>query len=128
MDYISMISTHMWRKARSDLLAPHHAEAVATQDMRDLYNWSQFVVRGVEEPRPRYEEGDMESDMVVLVNENRDMTTVEVAQILCRWFGDQGALSACRRVGQELKELKREPVGPRRVSADESSDGFGSIL
>jgi hypothetical protein len=128
MDYISMISTHLWRKARSDLLAPHQAEAVAVQDMRDLYAWGELLIRGVDHQRPHYEEDDIESDGEVWMDERRDMKVVEVAKTLCRWFGDQEALSACRRVSLELKELEKEQASPRRVSADESLDGFGSIL
>lgn len=128
MDYISMISTHMWRKARGDLLAPRQAESVAVKDMNDLYAWGEFLALAVEDQRPRFDGDDLESEVGAWLDERRDMKIVGVAETLCRWLGDQDALSACRGVSLELKELVKEQAGPRRVSADESLDGFGSIL
>lgn len=48
MDNISLISTHIWRRARGDEMAPHRAEADAVGVMRDLYAWSEVVATGLE--------------------------------------------------------------------------------
>lgn len=47
MDNISTISTHLWRTARADPLAPRRAEADAVTDMRDLYRWGEIIARGI---------------------------------------------------------------------------------
>jgi hypothetical protein len=128
MDYISIISTHIWRKARSDLIAPHRAEAVAVREMRDLYTWGEFLVRGVEDEDHVYDEEQSDSSYGAWMEEESTMMVGKVATRLCRWLGEREALRACQRVSMELLGLMREQAEERRVSVGERPDEFGNNL
>jgi hypothetical protein len=128
MDYISIISTHIWRKARSDLIAPHRAEAVAVREMRDLYTWGEFLVRGVEDEDHVYDEEQSDRTHDAWTEEESTMMVGEVAARLCRWLRDREALRACQRVSMELMGLMRDQAKERRVSAGGRPDEFGNNI
>ena len=108
MDNIRDIATHMWRRARSDGIAPHRAEATAVQAMRDLYGWSMFIVQS------------MDNDDVC-----NDITGVSVARNameLCIWLGDERAWRGCDVILRELRDLtKMEAMGDRINEVDDDS-------
>lgn len=132
MDNISTICTHLWRKARHDVMAPHRAEADAVREMRDLYAWAELVARA------------MDSDGLLSVD---DISTdggsvseygpgggagfngsggVEVpirvgraAKRICEWVGDEEGWDSCDSVCNELRELgEKDRDGDRRMNGD----------
>lgn len=124
MDNISAICTHMWRKARRDVLAPRRAEAEAVRDMRDLYAWGETVSRafqsdGLEENRMDWENAEgrrcsgVGSDVWARVG--------EAAKNLCKWLENNEALVSCEEAANGLRELKKE-------AGRSSPDEFGCIL
>ncbi|CZS91288.1 uncharacterized protein RAG0_01987 [Rhynchosporium agropyri] len=104
MDNISSISTYIWRRARSDEMAPHRAEGDAVHAMRGLYRWSEIVVRGIE--------SDGREDGVAAegphVGDIMGMKVAVAAKDLCRWLGDDGAWNHCCGVMNELRELSEK--------------------
>jgi len=114
MDNISTISTHLWRKARSDIMAPHRAEAEAVRSMRNLYIWGEKVVRGMEGEGFLNEEGQM------------GVGAGEAALRICGWLGDEQARGFCMGVLGTLKQLEREGRKGGGVfgSVTESEDGI----
>jgi len=110
MDNIRDIATHMWRRARSDGIAPHRAEADAVQAMRDLYAWSMLIIQG------------MDSD-----DARDDINSISVARNameLCVWLGDERAWRGCDGILRELKDLtKMEAMGDRINEVDDDSLG-----
>jgi hypothetical protein len=99
MDNLSKISTHIWRKARSNIMAPHHAEAEAVRTMCDLYTWGEIVVKGID----GYEVGEDEGI--------EDMTYGGAAKSLCGWLESTGLWESCEEIVRELEELAREGAG-----------------
>ena len=109
MDNISIICTHMWRRARSDVLAPHREEAGAVRDMRDLYAWGEIISRAFQSDD--LEEGDMDwesarGSLCSGLGTNVWTKVGEAAKKLCEWLGDAEASDICEGVVNELKELK----------------------
>ena len=100
----------MWRRARSDGIAPHRAEADAVQAMRDLYAWSMLIIQG------------MDSD-----DARDDINSISVARNameLCVWLGDERAWRGCDGILRELKDLtKMEAMGDRINEVDDDSLG-----
>lgn len=116
MDNISSISTHVWRRARSDGMAPHRAEADAVIAMQDLYTWSEVVVRGLDCDGYDGDEGDGEDGAGLKVACN--------AKQLCRWLGDEEAWLECGSVLGQLKGLMDGETGEGRISeVDEENEG-----
>ncbi|KAL2065035.1 hypothetical protein VTL71DRAFT_4175 [Oculimacula yallundae] len=121
MDNISSISTHIWRRARSDEMAPHRAEGDAVHSMAELYEWSEVVVRGMESDGVdiEREDGVFESP-----GEIRGMKVACAAEMLCRWLGDEQAREDCEVMGRELEgliEAVAEVAGVRITEVDEES-------
>jgi hypothetical protein len=129
MDNISRISTHVWRKARSDVMAPHRAEAAAVRTMKELYAWGETVVRGFEGEDRGCDEQEGESESSVVGDEGDAGRIGGAAKRLCHWFGDEQASNVCEELAGELLDLKKKgQAGTRNASVDESSDGFANIL
>jgi hypothetical protein len=111
MDNISTICTHLWRKARSDVLAPRREEAKAVRDMRDLYAWGEIISRvsqsedldgnGMERESATgsFDSGGG-SDVRAMVG--------EAGNNLCEWLGNYEALLVCDGVVRELRRLKEK--------------------
>jgi hypothetical protein len=111
MDNLSVISTHLWRKARSDGMAPHRAEADAVRAMRNLYAWGEILVRGLEEGvyGRQDEEMETESGLSSLGEEEGEVVRVgEAAKRLCEWLRDRRAWGVCERVLKELRKLEEQ--------------------
>jgi hypothetical protein len=107
MDNISAICTHIWRRARSDALAPHREEAEAVRAMRDLYAWGEIITKGFQ--GDDLEDAECRSAMGSLSSSagNDVWARVgEAAQNLCQWLGDNVALGICERLVDELGDLK----------------------
>ncbi|PVH88219.1 hypothetical protein DL98DRAFT_365064, partial [Cadophora sp. DSE1049] len=102
MNNIRDISTNMWRRARSDGMAPHRAEADAVQAMRDLYAWSVVVAQGMESDGINLgqgEDGDDVRDAIAGIN------VAHAAMRLCEWLGDERAWRGCDGILRELRDL-----------------------
>jgi hypothetical protein len=103
MDNISAICTHLWRKARHDLIAPHHAEAAAVKRMNDLYGWGEILSRSIDS-RDIDEEGVREGFA------GWGMATT--AKRLCEWLENAKACGEVEEIVRELRELEeREESG-----------------
>ncbi|PBP27147.1 hypothetical protein BUE80_DR001928 [Diplocarpon rosae] len=126
MDNISTISTHIWRKARCDDMAPHRAEADAVRGMRDLYAWSEVIARGLESKAiddGRADGGGSEADEDA---EDLGMRVGRAAKKLCQWLGDGQAWDECHGVTGELRDLsEREVPGGWISEIEDESDGSG---
>ncbi|KAH9221504.1 hypothetical protein DL95DRAFT_381776 [Leptodontidium sp. 2 PMI_412] len=111
MDNIRDISTHMWRRARSDEMAPHRAEAEAVLVMRDLYAWSEIVTQGMESDGGEGNVGEDHNEIVCL-------KVAFAAKKLCQWLGDAQAWEDCDGVMSELGHL---------MEVDGSGSGISEI-
>ncbi|KAJ5032572.1 uncharacterized protein L3040_009172 [Drepanopeziza brunnea f. sp. 'multigermtubi'] len=125
MDNISTICTHTWRKARGDEMAPHKAEADAVRVMRDLYSWSEVVVRGLDSNGDGSGDGDGDGG-----NEPSGDCGWKVgwaAKKLCQWLGDEGAWDECHVITGDLRNLSEREAARRRISEiDDESDESGN--
>ncbi|KAE9381398.1 hypothetical protein N431DRAFT_476231 [Stipitochalara longipes BDJ] len=111
MDNISAICTHMWRRAKSDILAPHREEAGTVRDMRDLYAWGEVISRAFQSDDLEESDMDWESARGSLCSGmGTDMWTKvgEAAKRLCEWLGNEEAILICEDVVNELKKLKEK--------------------
>lgn len=126
MDNISTISTHLWRRARHDAMAPHRAEADAVREMRDLYAWGELVVRGREmdglldtDVDGEMEEGEIggvgEDDVgstscggVGIKGKVTPLRVGGAAKRICEWMGDDEAWDKAQSVVVDLKGLGKE--------------------
>ncbi|KAH7364309.1 hypothetical protein BKA65DRAFT_490988 [Rhexocercosporidium sp. MPI-PUGE-AT-0058] len=118
MDNIRDISTHMWRRARSDEMAPHRAEADAVHAMRDLYAWSEVVARGIDSDIECGEGAGKDPDEISL-------KVAYAAKRLCQWLGDGQAWDDCHGILRELRDLMEGGGFGGRISEvdDESLNG-----
>ncbi|KAG4442283.1 hypothetical protein IFR05_002207 [Cadophora sp. M221] len=131
MDNIRDISTHMWRRARSDEMAPHRAEADAILTMRDLYAWGEVVAQGMESNGGNVEGGEYAGEGSVGEDptEIGSLKVAYAARKLCRWLSDRQAWEDCDGVMSELSDLiEVDGLGGRiseidDESLDESLDG-----
>jgi hypothetical protein len=121
MDNISTISTRIWREARSNIMAPHRAEADTVRAMRNLYAWGEIVVRGMESGG-EYENEDDGRSAVTGLQEDGAVRVAEAAKSLCGWLSDSEAWGVCERALRKLRELDGNMK--ERSSFDWSSDGI----
>jgi hypothetical protein len=117
MDNISTICTHLWRKARKDVMAPHRAEAETVRVMKDLYEWGEVIARGLE--RDTDEDGGDSGEM--------GMRVVEAARLFCKWLGDGRAVVECEETGEELRGLMEGNRGAG-VKDGEDFEGFEDLI
>jgi len=111
MDNISMICTYMWRKARSDGMAPHRAEAKAVRVMRDLYAWGQLLVQGFQDDENEDEDEEMdegETEEGWDGEESLAMMVGQAAKRLCSELRDWRAWGVCDDITTDLRDLERE--------------------
>lgn len=99
MGNISIICTHMWRKARKDAMAPHRAEAETVRIMGDLYKWGEVIATGVERDIVENEDGGDGSSVEL------NISIAEAAGLFCEWRGDERAVAECEGIGDELRAL-----------------------
>ncbi|KAI6717110.1 hypothetical protein JHW43_000285 [Diplocarpon mali] len=126
MDNISTISTHMWRKARCDDMAPHRAEAEAVRGMRDLYSWSEVVARGLDGEGIDDWRARGGGDGAGEETEDLGIRVGRAAKKLCQWLGDGQALHECHGLTRELRDLsEREALGGWISEIDDESDSAG---
>jgi hypothetical protein len=123
MDNISAICTHLWRRARSDVLSPRREEAATVRVMRNLYAWGEIVSRGFQGDYLD-ERVDWGIAMGSLSSCSGDIweRVGEAASDLCEWLGNDEAAVACREVLKELRELQERENGGGRPAK------FGGIL
>jgi hypothetical protein len=124
MDTISAICTHLWRRARSDLLSPRREEAATVRVMRDLYAWGEIISRGFqgdyldESADWRTAMGSLSSCSSVDIWER----VGEAACDLCEWLGNDEAAMACKEVLKDLRDLQE------REDSGGSPAKFGAFL
>jgi hypothetical protein len=111
MDDISTICTHLWRKARSDVLAPRREEAKAVRDMRDLYAWGEIISRVSQSEDLDGNGMEWESAMGSFDSGGGSDVWAMVGEAgnnLCEWLGNYEALLVCDGVVKELRRLKEK--------------------
>jgi hypothetical protein len=113
MDNISKICTHMWRKARSDGIAPHRAEAQTVRVMRNLYAWGELVVRAFEGGVGEEDDEmdlpmDAKSERWSDLGESVAVRVGEAAENFCGCLKDRRAWNTCHDVVKELRDLEGE--------------------
>lgn len=114
MDNISTICTRLWRKARSDVLAPRRKEAKAVRDMRDLYAWGEILSRVFQSEDLEGNGMEWESAMGSLDSGGGSDVWAMVGEAgnnLCEWLGNDEALLVCGGVVRELRMLKEKQGG-----------------
>ncbi|KAK0119146.1 hypothetical protein ONS95_008006 [Cadophora gregata] len=97
----------MWRRARSNVIAPQRAEADAVQAMRELYAWSVAVTQCRERDGITLGEGNTR-DFITGIN------VADAAVSLCQWLGDEWACHRCDDILHDLMGLtETEAAGGR---------------
>ena len=77
---------------------PHRAEAAAVRGMKNLYSWSEFLVKHVENHGPENDIGEGESDVDSSADRILPAKVANSTTRLCRCFRDREALIAAREL------------------------------
>ena len=107
-------------------MAPRRAEADAAKHMRDLYEWGETLVRGLEGNCVSEEDSEKTSLLEYEIN-GCDVDVArfgEAAKRLCEWFRDEEAWRCCVEILDEIEDLDGLDQG-ERMSCDE--DLLGDI-
>lgn len=108
MDNISTIATHLWRKARRNIMAPHRAEADAVRRMRDLYAWGEVIVNAMESGIIHDDDEESDGSSMITGLNLEGIRVAHAAKAFCRWLRDMAACGECKNVLNRLRELDEE--------------------
>lgn len=116
---ISVISNHLWRRARHSIMAPHRAEADVLQVMCRLYAWGEIIIQAMESRKVCENDDEREAGSAATEVEGT-IEAAEAAKDFCSWMGDDAASRGCDEALMRLRELE----GEGRESGPGSLDGF----